>query len=178
MRILIAAAAKDVRHAIVDALVALDRVVVQGAVPDVAGVMRALGESPPDLVVATTELADGDALHLIETVRRRDVTMPIVVIGREPSRESWREHLEAGADRFVDHDEGFLELQDVVSAFVRRERPTPVATPVPLRAALTALQELFEQLEQCPSEAALRQEITHAMEHASACLEQLMRQRS
>jgi len=178
MRILIAAASKEERHAIVDALVALDRVVVQGAVPDTESVVRALGQSPPDLVVATVALAGGDALQLIEAVRRVDAAMPIVVIGHEPSRESWRAHLEAGADRFVDHDDGFLELQDVVSAFVRRERPTPRATPVPLRAALTALQELFEELKQFPNEVALRQEITHAMERASACLEQLMRQRT
>lgn len=178
MRILIAAASKEERHAIVDALVALDRVIVQGAVPDTESVVRAMSESPPDVVVTTVELADGDGLHLIESVRRADPAMPIVVIGREPSRESWRAHLEAGADRFVDHDDGFLELQDVVSAFVRRERPTPRLTPVPLRAALTALQDLFEELKDTPCEVALRQEIATAMEHASACLEQLMRQRS
>jgi len=175
---LIAAASKEERHAIVDALVAMDRVVVQGAVPDTESVVRALAESPPDVVVTTVELADGDGLHLIESVRRADPAMPIVVIGREPSREGWRAHLEAGADRFVDNDEGFLELQDVVSAFVRRERPTPRLTPVPLRAALTALQELFAALEQYPSEAELRHEVARAMEHATACLEQLMRQRS
>lgn len=175
---MIAAASKEERHAIVDALVALDRVIVQGAVPDTESVVRAMAESPPDVVVTTVELADGDGLHLIESVRRADPAMPIVVIGREPSRESWRAHLEAGADRFVDHDDGFLELQDVVSAFVRRERPTPRLTPVPLRAALTALQDLFEELKDTPCEVALRQEIATAMEHASACLEQLMRQRS
>lgn len=175
---MIAAASKEERHAIVDALVALDRVIVQGAVPDTESVVRAMAESPPDVVVTTVELADGDGLHLIESVRRADPGMPIVVIGREPSRESWRAHLEAGADRFVDHDDGFLELQDVVSAFVRRERPTPRLTPVPLRAALTALEDLFEELKDTPCEVALRQEIATAMERATACLEQLMRQRS
>jgi DNA-binding response OmpR family regulator len=178
MRILVAAASKDERHAIVDALVALDRVIVQGAVADTASVVRALGDVPPDLVVATVALDDGDGLHLIEEVRRVDAGMPIVVIGHEPSRDSWRAHLEAGADRFVDADDGFLELQDVVATFVRRERPTPRMTQVPMRAALTALQELFEELRKHPSEAELCREISTAMEHASACLEHLMRQRS
>jgi DNA-binding NarL/FixJ family response regulator len=155
MRILIAAASKEERHAILDALLALDRVIVQGAVPDTQSVVRALAEFRPDLVVATIELGDGNALHLIEAVRAIDPVMPIVVIGHEPSRESWRAHLEAGADRFVDRDEGFLELQDVVASFVRRERPTVPLTP-----------------------AALRREIMEAMEHATACLEQLMRQRT
>jgi DNA-binding NarL/FixJ family response regulator len=178
MRILVAAASKDERHAIVDALAALDRVVVQGAVADAASVVRALGEAHPDLVVATISLDDGDGLHLIEEVRRVDAGMPIVVIGHEPSRDNWRAHLEAGADRFVDADDGFLELQDVVATFVRRERPTPRMTQVPLREALTALRELFEELRKHPSEAALCKEISSAMEHATACLEQLTRQRS
>src|SRR5512138_416800 len=116
MRILVVDGKLAERREIVEALSELDGISVQGAVPDLTTAVRVLGEAAPDIVVAGTELTDGDGIQLIEQVRRHDTRTSIVVVGPSPSREHWRRHLDAGADRFVEPDPGLGELRQVVAA--------------------------------------------------------------
>lgn len=124
MRVLVVDGEKRDRQAIVEALVEMDGVAVQGAVPDVQSALRAIAECAPDIVVTGTSLADAEGMQLVEAVRKRERSPSIVVIGRDTSREDWKRHLEAGADRFVECDPGFDELRDVVGALANRPKPS------------------------------------------------------
>ena len=70
MRVLVVEASHDDRRAIVDALLPLEQIAVQGAVADVRSALRAIAQEAPDVVVTGTELADGSGIELIEAAQK------------------------------------------------------------------------------------------------------------
>jgi signal transduction histidine kinase len=114
MRVLVVEASHDDRRAIVDALLPLEQIAVQGAVADVRSAMRAIAQETPDVVVTGTELADGSGIELIEAAQRVPRPPRIVVVAPTATRAEWCRHLAAGADRFVERDEELDELRDVL----------------------------------------------------------------
>src|SRR5688500_8293221 len=110
MKVLVVDGSKEQRQEIVEALTQVDQICVQGAVADARSALRVLDSDASDIMVASTQLADGAGLDLIEAARRAPHAPAIVVVGGEvSSREEWRRHLKAGAARYVDHDNGMVE---------------------------------------------------------------------
>lgn len=116
MRVLVVEASQQDRRAIVDALMHIGEIAVQGAVADLQSAVRAIVEESPDVVVTGVELADGSGLELIERARRAPRPPKIVVVGAAPTRDDWQRHLAAGADRFVERDGELDELRAVVAS--------------------------------------------------------------
>lgn len=123
MRVLVVEASHEDRRAIVDALLPLEEVAVQGAVADVRSALRAIAQEAPDVVVTGTELADGSGIELIEAARRVARPPRIVVVAPSATRSEWCRHLAAGADRFVERDEDLDELRDVLGMLSTRAAP-------------------------------------------------------
>ncbi|MCX5747277.1 MAG: response regulator [Proteobacteria bacterium] len=148
MQILVVDGEKGERRAIVEAIVELEGVAVQGAVADHASALRAIAEWPPDVVITGTTLLDGDGMRLVEAVRSREHMPAIVVIGHDASRAEWKRHLDAGADRFVECEPGFEELRAVVGSMVTRPKPNPadVTLKVIGRMAVGVADEVAQQL--------------------------------
>jgi signal transduction histidine kinase len=123
MRVLVVEASQEDRRAIVDALIPIDDIAVQGAVADVQSAIRAIVEESPDVVVTGIELADGSGLELIERARQAPRPPKIVVVAPAPTRDDWQRHLAAGADRFVERDRELDELRSVLGTLVRPREP-------------------------------------------------------
>jgi signal transduction histidine kinase len=118
MKVLVVDGSRSDRKQIVEALETVSLVAVQGAVADLESARRALASNTPDIVVTAVRLPDGDGIDLIAAARDVSSAPSIVVVGNKTTREEWRRHLEAGADRFVDRERGLDELRDVVGALV------------------------------------------------------------
>ncbi|MEO8845485.1 MAG: response regulator [Kofleriaceae bacterium] len=116
MKVLVAEKDAVRRRAITDALASLDEIVVAGAVRDLGGLVRALNEAAPDVLVSGTELIDATGLDVIDAARKVSPSPRIVVVGPDATRDEWLRHLAAGADRFVECDTHFAELRDVVTS--------------------------------------------------------------
>lgn len=119
MRVLVVERSHDDRRAIVDALVPLSEIAVQGAVPDLQSAIKAILDEQPEIVVTGIELSDGSGLDLIESARRTPKPPKIVVVAETPTRDEWCRHLAAGADRFVELDTELSELRDVITGLAR-----------------------------------------------------------
>lgn len=123
MRVLVVEGSQEDRRAIVDALMPLDEIAVQGAVADVQSAIRAIVAESPDVVVTGVELADGSGLELIERARLAPHPPRIVVVAPAPTRDDWQRHLAAGADRFVERDRELDELRTVMGTLARPRDP-------------------------------------------------------
>lgn len=179
MKVLVVDGVPRDRQAIVDALSQLDNVKVHDAVGDISSALRALvvGRPAIDVVVTGVALIGGDCFELIEATRRWEPPPSIVVVGQDSSRDDWRRHLVAGADRFVERDPDLRELRDVVSDLASRSNSTD--DPLRLLGRMTAgvLHDLNNYLnvigvalqlgDRAPS-AMLREELGLALDHASA----------
>ncbi len=119
MRVLVVERSHDDRRAIVDALVPMSEIAVQGAVADLQSAMRAILDESPEIVVTGIELPDGSGLDLIESARQAPKPPKIVVVAETPTRDEWCRHLAAGADRFVALDSDLAELRDVITNLAR-----------------------------------------------------------
>jgi len=119
MRVLVVEASQNDRRAIVDALMPIDEIAVQGAVADMQSALRAIALESPDIVVTGVELADGSGLELIERARQAPRPPKIVVVAVAPTRDDWQRHLAAGADRFVERDGELDELRSVMGTLAR-----------------------------------------------------------
>ncbi|MBV8759710.1 MAG: response regulator [Deltaproteobacteria bacterium] len=119
MRVLVVERSHDDRRAIVDALVPMSEIAVQGAVADLQSAIRAILDEAPEIVVTGIELPDGSGLDLIESARQAPKPPKIVVVADTPTRDEWCRHLAAGADRFVALDAEFSELRDVITDLAR-----------------------------------------------------------
>ena len=119
MRVLVVERSHDDRRAIVDALVPMSEIAVQGAVADLQSAIKAILDEAPEIVVTGIELSDGSGLDLIESARQAPKPPKIVVVADTPTRDEWCRHLAAGADRFVALDTEFSELRDVITGLAR-----------------------------------------------------------
>ena len=138
MRVLVVEASHEDRRAIVDALLPLEQIAVQGAVADVRSAMRAIAQETPDVVVTGTELADGSGIELIEAAQRVPRPPRIVVVAPTATRAEWCRHLAAGADRFVERDDELDELRDVLGMLSQPATPAEAEDELRLVGRLAA----------------------------------------
>jgi DNA-binding NarL/FixJ family response regulator len=133
MKILVVEASHDVRAQVVHALSAVDELVVQGAVPHLAGALRAFEAAAFDGVVTGGEMPDGEVVDLIVAARRRQVPTVVVYAPGVTSPER-RGLLAAGASDVIDGSarelaEAVLELDRVRTLVATRARPAPSGAP-------------------------------------------------
>jgi DNA-binding NarL/FixJ family response regulator len=108
------------RQAIVDVLLRVVGVTVQGAVPTYSAAVRALTEVQPDIVVMGTELGDGNALELLVAIRDQPHPPGVVVVG--PARQALT-HNVWGAQRYVPNDRDVEKVADAVIQVARDQAP-------------------------------------------------------
>lgn len=119
MRVLVVERSHDDRKSIVDALVPIPEIAVQGAVADLQSAVRVIFDERPELVVTGVDLGGGSGLQLIESALQAPRPPKIVVVANTPTRAEWCRHLAAGADRVVALDGELAELRDVVGLLAR-----------------------------------------------------------
>lgn len=89
--------------------------------PDGAHALRAVAESPPDLIVLDLGLPRVDGWHVIERVRQASI-VPIIVVTARGSEADKVRGLAIGADDYVTKPLSFPELVARVAAALRRGR--------------------------------------------------------
>lgn len=124
MRVLVVERSHDDRKSIVDALVPMPEIAVQGAVADLQSAVKAIFDERPEIVVTGVDLHGGSGLELIESARQAPQPPKIVVVAATPTRDEWCRHLAAGADRFVALDGELAELREVVGTLARGKAPS------------------------------------------------------
>ena len=105
------------------------------AVDDAGSAEAALGlldVDPCDLVVLDIGLPGADGLSLLGTIRRRGMTVPVLVLTARGSVEDRVTGLDAGADDYLAKPFAFAELLARVRALLRR---TDSVVPTVLRVA-------------------------------------------
>ena len=116
---------REQRQAIVNALVRVIGISVQGAVSSYSAAVRILGDLAPDIVVMGTELEDGNALELLVALRSQTPRPGVIVIG--PASQSLT-HTVWGADRYVPNDRGIDAIEDAVVALGRARAISPTSS--------------------------------------------------
>lgn len=115
----------------VEELLQVVGVTVQGAVPSYSAAVHALHDCSCDIVVMGTELADGNALELLVALRSVACRPAVIVVG--PTTQSLM-HTVWGADRYVPNDKGVHGVADAVIELARA-RTAVVATSSRLASA-------------------------------------------
>ncbi|HEX7241249.1 MAG TPA: response regulator [Longimicrobiaceae bacterium] len=89
----------------------------------------------PELVVLDLGLPDRDGFHVLETLRGRGSTSPVLILSARDLEADKVRGFRLGADDYVTKPFGVMELMARVSALLRRARaaappppPTPAAT--------------------------------------------------
>src|SRR5688500_6089673 len=92
-----------------------------------AGLRSAL-EQPYDVAIVDVMLPMRDGLSLIEELRRRGVTTPVLILSARRSVDDRVRGLQAGGDDYLTKPFAFAELLARVQALVRRASRTPEPT--------------------------------------------------
>jgi len=132
VRTLVVDGSREQRQAVVEALLRVIGITVQGAVPSCSAAVRALGDITPDLVVMGTDLEDGNALELLVALRSEERRPAVIVVG--PSRQLLV-HIVWGADRYVPNDREVDSVADVAIELARTRAAINAPTSSPRAAA-------------------------------------------
>jgi two-component system OmpR family response regulator len=100
---------------------------VDRAADGAAGLDAALDKSY-DVAVVDVMLPKRDGLSIIEELRRRGVTTPVLILSARRSVDDRVRGLQAGGDDYLTKPFAFAELLARVQALVRRASRTPEAT--------------------------------------------------
>jgi two-component system OmpR family response regulator len=100
---------------------------VDRAADGAAGLDAALGQ-PYDVAVVDVMLPKRDGISVIEELRRRGVTTPVLILSARRSVDDRVRGLQAGGDDYLTKPFAFAELLARVQALVRRASRTPEAT--------------------------------------------------
>jgi two-component system OmpR family response regulator len=100
---------------------------VDRAADGAAGLDAALNQSY-DVAVVDVMLPKRDGLSIIEELRRRGVTTPVLILSARRSVDDRVRGLQAGGDDYLTKPFAFAELLARVQALVRRASRTPEAT--------------------------------------------------
>jgi two-component system OmpR family response regulator len=92
-----------------------------------AGLTAAL-EQPYDVAIVDVMLPKRDGLSLIDEIRRRGVTTPVLILSARRSVDDRVRGLQAGGDDYLTKPFAFAELLARVQALVRRATRTPEPT--------------------------------------------------
>lgn len=93
------------------------------------GLEAALGQNP-DVAIIDVMLPGRDGLSLIEELRKRGRTTPVLILSAKRSVDDRVRGLQAGGDDYLTKPFAFAELLARVQALVRRASRTPEATTV------------------------------------------------
>src|SRR3977135_4343063 len=92
-----------------------------------AGLAAAV-EQPYDVAIVDLMLPKRDGLSLIEELRRRGITTPVLILSAKRSVDDRVRGLQAGGDDYLTKPFAFAELLARVQALVRRATRTPEPT--------------------------------------------------
>lgn len=95
-----------------------------------AEALEVLRTQRPDLVILDVTMPHVDGWTVLETMRRRGLTTPVVMLTARHEREDVVRGLRLGADDYVAKPFGLEELLLRVGAVLRRAAPPPDATRV------------------------------------------------
>jgi two-component system OmpR family response regulator len=91
------------------------------------GLAAALGQ-PYDVAIVDLMLPQRDGLSLIEELRRREITTPVLILSARRSVDDRVRGLQAGGDDYLTKPFAFAELVARVQALVRRATRAPEPT--------------------------------------------------
>ncbi|BDU74774.1 DNA-binding response regulator [Mesoterricola silvestris] len=80
-------------------------------------------ESPPDLVVLDLMLPDMDGFEVLQTLRLRQESLPVLILTARTSDEDRLQGLTLGADDYLGKPFSILELIARIQAILRRSQP-------------------------------------------------------
>src|SRR5262249_54367922 len=89
-----------------------------------AGLASALRQ-PYDVAIVDLMLPKRDGLALIDDLRRRGITVPVLILSARRSVDDRVKGLQAGGDDYLTKPFAFAELQARIQALVRRATRTP-----------------------------------------------------
>jgi DNA-binding response OmpR family regulator len=93
---------------------------------------------PPDLVVLDLGLPDRDGYHVLQELRSRGHTCPVLILSARNLEADKLEGFRLGADDYVTKPFSALELLARISALLRRvQAPTPASAGAPAGRPLT-----------------------------------------
>jgi len=92
-----------------------------------AGLASALRQ-PYDVAIVDLMLPKRDGLALIDDLRRRGITVPVLILSARRSVDDRVKGLQAGGDDYLTKPFAFAELQARIQALVRRATRTPEPT--------------------------------------------------
>lgn len=91
---------------------------------------RKLEESIPDLVLLDLMLPELDGISLLQWLRRRDRSVPVLILSAKGREEQKIEGLKAGADDYLAKPFGLGELVARIEALLRRANPVDSAQKI------------------------------------------------
>jgi DNA-binding response OmpR family regulator len=103
-----------------------------GVARDGEAALALAAAEPPDLVVLDLMLPRIDGLRVLETLRRRDAQMPVLILSARDALDDRVKGLDSGADDYLVKPFAFSEVAARVRALLRRGR---AGEPLRLRCA-------------------------------------------
>jgi two-component system copper resistance phosphate regulon response regulator CusR len=95
------------------------------AAPDGAAALENVHSTDYDLVILDLMLPDMDGLQVLEKVRDRKTSPPVLILSARGTLDDRVRGLEQGADDYLVKPFAFVELLARVRALLRRGQPTP-----------------------------------------------------
>jgi DNA-binding response OmpR family regulator len=93
--------------------------------PTGAAAMDSIHSREYDLVILDLGLPDMDGMEVLQKIRNRKVSPPVLILSARDAIDDRVKGLEAGADDYLVKPFAFVELQARVRALIRRGQPTP-----------------------------------------------------
>lgn len=90
-----------------------------------AAAMDSIHSREYDLVVLDLGLPDMDGMDVLQKIRNRKVSPPVLILSARDAIDDRVKGLEAGADDYLVKPFAFVELQARIRALIRRGQPTP-----------------------------------------------------
>jgi DNA-binding NarL/FixJ family response regulator len=114
-RVYIVEDSPHVREALVELLSDLDDVTVAGQAEDAQGAIAAIPVCQPDFVVLDYQLAGGTGLEVLHAIRESTPESKYIVLTNHATSQHRRICMEAGADWFLDKQNEFERVRDIVA---------------------------------------------------------------
>lgn len=114
-RVYIVEDSRHIREALVEMLSDLDDVTVAGQAEDAPRAIAAIPVCQPDFVVLDYQLARGTGLDVLLAIREIMPDVKFIVLTNHATSQHRRICLEAGADWFLDKQNEFEKVRDIVA---------------------------------------------------------------